>query len=203
MLQVLGARILIRRLPPPEQTRGGIYLLGREFPTIGRIVDIGQGKKLRGRPAHICPPRVHLPEVIWSVLHRDDFIMFHRDAIKQEFVLENDHIMLSREHCLASYEGESMKNFRPLGDRVLVRRTDEVKQIGSIHVPDQAVERPQRGIVVAVGMGRFTDNGQYLPCDVAVGDRVIFGKFMGSEIKLDGEEHLLVREDDIMGIEHD
>ena len=198
MLQALGARILIRRLPPPEQTRGGIYLLGREFPTIGRIVDIGAGKK--SRKGFL---RIHLPEIRWDVLHCDDFIMFHRDAIKQEFVLENDHIILSREHCLASYEGDSMKNFRPLGDRVLVRRTDEVKQIGSIHLPDQSVERPQRGIVVAVGMGRFTDNGQYLPCDVSVGDHVIFGKFMGSEIKLDGEEHLLVREDDIMGIEHD
>jgi chaperonin GroES len=205
-LQPLGARILVKRLPPPEQTRGGIYLLGREYPTLGRIEAIGDGKKTFGTGRQLVSTfhtgRVHLPEVVWGHLRIDDFINFHRDAIRQELTLDNDYIMLSREHCLASY-GANMQNFRPLGDRVLIKPLDEVKQIGSIHVPDQAVERPVYGRVIAVGEGRFLGNGQYLPCDVQVGDKVLFGKFMGSEIKLDGEEHLLVREDDIMGIEHD
>ncbi len=198
-LQPLGARILVRRLPPPEQTKSGLYLLGREYPTIGRVIDIGVGKKTLHQPF----VRSHLPEVVWNYIHVGDQILFHRDAIAQENVLEDGLVMLSREHCLAYYEGNTMKVLRPLGDRVLLKRIDEVKQIGSIHLPDQSVERPQRGIVVAVGMGRIMDNGQYVACDVKIGDRVLFGKFMGSEIKLDGEEHLLVREDDIMGIEHD
>lgn len=198
MLQPLGARILVHRLPPPELTRGGIYLLGREYPTIGRILEISHGTKSRknGR-------RVHLPEVIWNFLNIGDYLMFHRDAIRQELVLPGDLVLLSREHCLASYEGDTMKNFRPLGDRVLIKRLPEATKIGSIHVPDNAKEKPQWGKVVAVGMGRFTDNGLYLQCDVQVGDKVLFGKFMGSEVKLDGEEHLLVREDDILAIERE
>jgi chaperonin GroES len=198
MLFPLGARILVHRLPPPEQTRGGLYLLGREYPTIGKILELSHGKKCRK-----TAQRIHLPEVVWCIINVGDYIMFHRDAIKQGYDLPDNRVLLSREHCLASYRGESMKAFRPLGDRVLIKRIDETKRVGSIHLPDQSVERPQYGIVVAVGMGRFTDNGQYLPCDVSIGDKVLFGKFMGSEIKLDGEEHLLVREDDILGIEHD
>ena len=119
-LQPLGARILVKRLPPPEQTRGGIYLLGRESPTIGRIVAIGEGKKptipFKRRPDHtrdtVLTSRIHLPEVNYNLLHVDDFINFDRIAIRQEFCLTNDFVILSREHCLASRRSDSGRSQR-------------------------------------------------------------------------------------------
>jgi chaperonin GroES len=92
-------------------------------------------------------------------------------------------------------------NIRPLRDRVLVKRLEEQEQkIGGIIIPDTAKEKPQQGEVVAAGNGRVTDKGDTLPLDVKAGDRVLFGKYAGSEIKLDGVEYLILREDEILGI---
>jgi len=92
-------------------------------------------------------------------------------------------------------------NIRPLGDRILVKRIqEEEKTKGGIIIPDTAKEKPQEGKVVAVGKGKTTEDGKLLPPDVKVGDRILFGKYAGSEIKLEGEEHLILREDDILGI---
>ncbi len=92
-------------------------------------------------------------------------------------------------------------NFRPLGDRVLVKRVDEEEKTrGGIIIPDTAKEKPQEGEVIAVGEGKYKDDGTRQTLDVQVGDRVLFGKYSGSEIKLDGEEFLIMREDDILGI---
>jgi chaperonin GroES len=89
---------------------------------------------------------------------------------------------------------------QPLGDRVLVRRTDEDEQktSGGIIIPDTAKEKPQEGEVISVGKGRLLDNGEYQPIDVAAGDKVLFGKFAGTEVKYGGEELLILREDDIL-----
>jgi chaperonin GroES len=97
----------------------------------------------------------------------------------------------------------SMK-FRPLHDRVLVRRVaEEGKTAGGIIIPDTAKEKPMEGEVVAVGPGARSDDGEIRPLDVKVGDRVLFGKWSGTEIKLDGEELMIMKESDLMGIIED
>ena len=90
---------------------------------------------------------------------------------------------------------------RPLGDRILVKRIEEEeKSKGGIIIPDSAKEKPQEGKVVAVGKGKIADDGKVIAMEVKEGDRVLFGKYSGTEVKLDGEEHLIMREDDILGI---
>ena len=90
---------------------------------------------------------------------------------------------------------------RPLNDRVLVLRIDEEeKTSGGIIIPDTAKEKPQEGKVVAAGPGKLDDDGKRVPLDVKKNDRVLFGKYSGTEIKIDGVEHLIMREDDILGI---
>src|SRR5919199_6653066 len=90
---------------------------------------------------------------------------------------------------------------RPLHDRVLIKRLDEQEQMrGGIIIPDTAKEKPQQGEVVAVGEGKFREDGTRQPLDVQAGDRVLFGKYSGSEVKIDGEEFLIMREDEILGI---
>ena len=92
-------------------------------------------------------------------------------------------------------------NIKPLHDRVIVRRIEEGEQVrGGIIIPDTAKEKPQEGEVVAVGEGKYRDDGTRQTLDVKAGDRVLFGKYSGSEIKLDGEELLIMREDEILGI---
>lgn len=92
-------------------------------------------------------------------------------------------------------------NIKPLHDRVIVRRIEEGEQMrGGIIIPDTAKEKPQEGEVIAVGEGKIRDDGTRQTLDVAVGDRVLFGKYSGSEIKIDGEEFLIMREDEILGI---
>jgi len=90
---------------------------------------------------------------------------------------------------------------RPLQDRVLVKRIqEEEKTKGGIIIPDTAKEKPQEGRVVAVGKGKISEDGKIIPLDVKVNDRVLFNRYAGSEIKIDGEEHLIMREEDILGI---
>ena len=92
-------------------------------------------------------------------------------------------------------------NIKPLGDRILVEPVEEkeVKK-GGIIIPDTAKEKPQEGVVVAVGTGRYDKGGQHVPMSVKEGDRVLFGKYAGSEIKIDGEEFLILKEEEIFGI---
>jgi chaperonin GroES len=90
---------------------------------------------------------------------------------------------------------------RPLGDRILVMRIkEEDKTKGGIIIPDTAKEKPQEGKVVAVGKGKMTEAGKLIAPDVKTGDRILFGKYSGSEVKLEGEDHLILREDDILGV---
>ena len=90
---------------------------------------------------------------------------------------------------------------RPLQDRVIVKRVDEEeKTAGGIIIPDSAKEKPMEGEVVAVGNGKILDNGTKVPLDVKEGNRILFGKYAGTEVKIDGVEHLIMREDDILGI---
>jgi chaperonin GroES len=91
---------------------------------------------------------------------------------------------------------------RPLQDRVIVKRLEEAveKTKGGIIIPDTAKEKPQHGKVIAVGKGKVNDDGKLMPLDVKVGDKILFGKYSGSEIKIDGEEHLIMREEDILGV---
>ena len=91
--------------------------------------------------------------------------------------------------------------FRPLHDRVVVRRIDaEHKTLGGIIIPDTAQEKPQQGEIIAVGPGGRDEQGRIVPLDVKVGDTVLFGKWSGTEVKLDGEELLIMKESDIMGV---
>ncbi len=90
---------------------------------------------------------------------------------------------------------------RPLHDRLLVRRTaEEEMTAGGLYIPDTAKEKPQKGEIVACGNGRVTEDGKVLPLEVRVGDRVLFGKYAGTELKIDGQEFLMMREEDILGI---
>jgi chaperonin GroES len=90
---------------------------------------------------------------------------------------------------------------RPLQDRVIVQRVQEEERTkGGIIIPDTAKEKPQEGKVIAVGKGKVNDDGKVTPLDVKVGDRILFGKYSGSEVKLDGEEYVIMREDDILGV---
>jgi chaperonin GroES len=92
---------------------------------------------------------------------------------------------------------------RPLHDHVIVKRLEEEEKTGGgIIIPDTAKEKPQQGRVIATGKGRTLENGQVVPLAVKEGDRVLFGKYSGTEIKIEGEEHLIMREDDILAIVH-
>jgi chaperonin GroES len=91
---------------------------------------------------------------------------------------------------------------RPLADRLIVKRVEEheEKSAGGIIIPDTAKEKPQEGKVVAVGKGKLSEDGKVIPLDVKAGDRILFGKYSGAEIKIDGEEHLILREEDVLGV---
>jgi chaperonin GroES len=97
--------------------------------------------------------------------------------------------------------GETHMNLRPLHDRVLVRKLEEQEsKRGAIIIPDSAKEKPQQAEVVAVGNGKLLDSGERIDLVVKAGDRIIFGKYSGSEIKVDGEEYLILREDEVLGV---
>ena len=92
-------------------------------------------------------------------------------------------------------------NIRPLHDRIIVERVEEeTKTAGGLIIPDTAKEKPQQGKVIAVGKGKVTEDGKMLGMDVKVGDRILFGKYSGSEIKIEGKEYLMMREDDVLGV---
>src|ERR1700712_3109988 len=92
-------------------------------------------------------------------------------------------------------------NIRPLYDRIVVKRVEEQEQkVGGLFIPDTAKEKPQEGEVVAVGKGKRLEDGKVVPLDVKVGDRILFGKYSGSEIKIDGIDCLIMREDEVLGI---
>lgn len=91
--------------------------------------------------------------------------------------------------------------FRPLHDRIIVKRLEEGEVVkGGIIIPDTAKEKPQQGVVVAVGNGKILENGTKLPLDVKAGDTILFGKYSGNEIKIDDEEFLILREDEVLGV---
>src|SRR3972149_5608580 len=94
-----------------------------------------------------------------------------------------------------------MKKIRPLQDRILVKRLEEREaKKGGIIIPDTAKEKPQKGQVIAVGPGRLDEHGKRIPMEVKAGDKILFGKYSGSEVKVAGEEHLMLREEDVLGI---
>ncbi len=92
-------------------------------------------------------------------------------------------------------------NIRPLHDRILIQRLDEGEQrVGGIIIPDTAKEKPQQGKVIAAGAGKIRDDGRRQPPDVKAGDRILFGKYSGQEVRLDGEDYLIMREEDVLGV---
>jgi len=95
-------------------------------------------------------------------------------------------------------------NVRPIHDRIIVQRTEEGEQkVGGIIIPDTAKEKPQQGKVIAAGAGKIRDDGTRQPPDVKAGDRILFGKYSGQEIRLDGEDYLIVREDEVLAVVED
>jgi len=92
-------------------------------------------------------------------------------------------------------------NIRPLYDRIIIQRLDEGEQrVGGIIVPDSAREKPQRGTVIAAGTGKIRDDGTRQPLDVKAGDRILFGKYSGQDITVDGEDYLIIREEEVLGV---
>ena len=95
----------------------------------------------------------------------------------------------------------SSMNIRPLYDRIVVKRIEQQEQMqGGLYIPDSAKEKPQEGEVVAVGKGKRLEDGKLVPLDVQAGDRILFGKYSGSDIKLDNEEYMIMREDEVLGV---
>src|SRR4249920_2674019 len=100
-----------------------------------------------------------------------------------------------------SQSGVTVMNVRPLHDRILIQRLDEGEQkVGGIIIPDSAKEKPQQGKVIAAGNGKSKDDGKRVPLEVKAGDTILFGKYSGQEIKLDGEEYIIMREDEVLGV---
>jgi chaperonin GroES len=98
-------------------------------------------------------------------------------------------------------KGAKPMNVRPLHDRILIKRIEEKETVkGGIIIPDTAKEKPQEGEVVAVGNGKKTEDGKVIPLDVKKGDRILFGKYSGTEIKIDDQEYLILREDEVLGV---
>jgi len=98
-------------------------------------------------------------------------------------------------------KGEGAMKIRPLQDRILVKRIEEEeKTSGGIIIPDTAKEKPMEGKVVAVGKGKLSEDGKLMPLDLKKGDRILFSKYAGTEVKIEGEEHLIMREDDVLGV---
>ena len=92
-------------------------------------------------------------------------------------------------------------NIRPLQDRIIVKRvTEEEKSRGGIIIPDTAKEKPQQGKVIAVGKGKVLEDGTQRPLDIKAGDTILFGKYAGTEVKIEGEEHLILRDEDVLGV---
>jgi chaperonin GroES len=105
------------------------------------------------------------------------------------------------QRIIAIIGGFGFMKIRPLQDRILIKRLDEEEKTkGGIIIPDTAKEKPQEGKVIAVGAGKVNEDGKLQPLEVKKGDRVLFSKYAGTEIDLDGEEHLIIREDDVLGI---
>jgi chaperonin GroES len=102
---------------------------------------------------------------------------------------------------ISSFWSDKIMNFRPLHDRVVVKRVEsETKSAGGIIIPDTAAEKPQQGEIVAVGPGARDESGKLVPLDVKKGDKILFGKWSGTEVKIDGKELLIMKESDIMGV---
>jgi chaperonin GroES len=106
-----------------------------------------------------------------------------------------------RFHITNTEGGRDSMKVRPLHDRILVKREEESEEkVGGIIIPDTAKEKPQRGKIVAAGAGKVNEDGKRQPLDVKLGDRILFGKYSGSEVKIDGEEYLILREEDVLAI---
>jgi chaperonin GroES len=134
------------------------------------------------------------------------FLILARTLTGGAFSLDQPSLALAERECQQRFnvqshqKGERMK-FRPLHDRVLVRRVEaEEKTAGGIIIPDSAQEKPQEGEVIAVGSGARADDGTITPLDVKAGDKILFGKWSGTEVKIDGEDLLIMKESDILGI---
>ena len=135
-----------------------------------------------------------LPSLSRQVCRRYSIRPPDRDRID-----EDRHLMDSPDF-LTKRRRETMK-FRPLHDRVVIERIDaEAKSAGGIIIPDTAKEKPQQGKVIAVGPGARDESGKLIPIDVKVGDRILFGKWSGTEVKIDGVEYLIMNENDVMGV---
>jgi chaperonin GroES len=103
-------------------------------------------------------------------------------------------------YIILTQEAYNMK-FRPLHDRILVERIEsEERTAGGIILPDSAKEKPQQGKIIAVGSGKRTEDGKVIPCELKAGDTILFGKYSGTEIKIEGVEYLIMREDDVLGL---
>jgi chaperonin GroES len=124
-----------------------------------------------------------------------------RLSASAEIAQGRDRKLESRRTCRGALRRTLAMKIRPLQDRILIKRVDEEqKTAGGIIIPDTAKEKPQEGRVVAVGNGKIGDDGKVRPLDVKKGDRVLFSKYAGSEVKLDGEEHMIIREEDVLGV---
>src|SRR5438105_4814393 len=145
------------------------------------------------------------PRAIFQAARCERAICLYPSAWELLFVVarspcESESLSSANENVLYPVEGFGM-NIRPLHDRIVVKRIEASdSSVGGLFIPDSAKEKPQEGKVVAVSRGKRLEDGSLTPLDVAVGDHILYGKYTGSEIKLAGEEYLIVREDEVLGV---
>jgi chaperonin GroES len=137
------------------------------------------------------------PSARWRALCRE-IMPAGRTAVPSHQFLPPDPFLAAGRSTI---QGITMINIRPLHDRIIVKRLDEEKKTASgIVIPETAAEKPDQGEVMAVGSGRRSDNGVLIPLDIRAGDRVLFGKYSGQTVRVKGDELLVMREDDVMGV---
>ena len=183
-IRPLHDRVIVKRLEEDRTSPGGIVIpdTAAEKPIQGKVIAVGKGKILESGDVRPLDVKV------------GDKVLFGKYS-GTEVKMDGDELVVMREEDMAKMK------FRPLHDRVVVKRIDaESKTKGGIIIPDTAKEKPQEGEVISVGPGALDDNGKRVVPDVKAGDFVLFGKWSGTEVKIDGEELLIMKESDIMGV---
>ena len=203
-LRPLHDRVVVRRIDAEEKTAGGIIIpdTAKEKPSQGEVIAVGPGAAVRrlrlgddqAQPGPLpCRAQGHF--FGYPLKRKNDPPRSNAAAMG----LANRWLRFLHTQILSS--GRRTMKFRPLHDRVVVKRIEaEEKTAGGIIIPDTAKEKPQQGEVVAVGPGGRDETGKLIPIDVQTGDRVLFGKWSGTEVKIDGIEYLIMKESDLMGV---
>lgn len=199
-------RCLIQDQPEDDSRRGSLWIPEscRDLTQIrcGLVISAGLGDKYsehgidpRTREVRRKPLEKRLPMSVEA----GDRVLYNRRREAEFFINGNRYSLIHEEQsCFALLRGESVL---PLGERIIVRRDASIRnRQGVLYLPDSSVEKNQEGIVISLGPGRYSRKGERIPIDLKVGDRVLFGKKAGSDVKIQGKEHLIMSEKDVLAV---